>query len=178
MNAEALINDLYPASDPSGNILRIHSRLVADKALRAANAVDGVDLVFLEEAALLHDIGIRFVHAPKIHCYGDAPYICHGTLGREHLEHEGYPEHALVCERHTGVGITLADIHAQQLPLPQRDMTPQSIEEILVCYADCFYSKNPKHLDKEKPVDKILKNLAAYGEEKSATFQAWHERFG
>ena len=54
---------------------------------------------------------------------------------------EGYPRHALVCERHTGAGLALEDIIAQNLPVPHRDMLPVSMEEQVVCFADKFYSK-------------------------------------
>ena len=46
------------------------------------------------------------------------------SFSRELLEKEGLPQHALVCDRHTGVGITIEDIRAQELPIPERDMTP------------------------------------------------------
>ena len=59
---------------------------------------------------MLHDIGIFLTHAPQIGCHGDKPYICHGYLGRELLEKEGFPRHAIVCETHVGVGLTIADI--------------------------------------------------------------------
>ena len=36
--------------------------------------------------------------------------------GAEILRAEGFPQHALVCERHTGAGLSLEDIIAQQLP--------------------------------------------------------------
>jgi len=55
-------------------------------------------LGFIEEAALLHDIGIFNTNLPKIGCYGRHPYISHGYLGRELLENEGLAAHALVCE--------------------------------------------------------------------------------
>ena len=34
------------------------------------------------------------------------------------LDSEGLPQHALVCERHIGVGLTMEDIRLQKLPLP------------------------------------------------------------
>jgi len=98
------------------------------------------ELLFLEQAAMLHDIGICRVNAPRIGLYGDKPYIMHGILGREILEAEGFPRHALVCERHIGVGLTEVDITSQGLPLPIRDMTPQNITEEIVCFADLYFS--------------------------------------
>ena len=47
----------------------------------------------------------------------------------------------LVSERHTGAGITLENIVANNLPLPKREMVPVTIEEIIICFADKFHSK-------------------------------------
>ncbi|KKP39788.1 MAG: hypothetical protein UR30_C0008G0057 [Candidatus Peregrinibacteria bacterium GW2011_GWC2_33_13] len=93
-------------------ILLHHGRLVKNKALEIAEhfTLDKIDLKFIEEAAILHDIGIFFVNAPEIGCYGDKPYIAHGYLGREVLEKEGLPKHALAAERHTGMGIHKEEI--------------------------------------------------------------------
>jgi uncharacterized protein len=122
-----------------------------------------VDLAFIEEAAMLHDIGIYRCDAPEIMCVGDEPYIRHGILGREIIEKEGFPRHAVICERHTGVGITREEVIEQDLPLPKRDYMPIAIEEKIICLADKFYSKNPQKLFKEKSLAKIKKNLKKRG---------------
>ena len=115
-----------------------HSRHVADLALEVARQqmLSEHDCRFIEEAALLHDIGVCRVHAPSLGLYGPHPYIMHGVLGREILEREGYPLHALVCERHTGVGLTLDDIIRQDLPLPHREMCPG-----VTCRADYLFCR-------------------------------------
>ncbi|NVN93455.1 MAG: HD domain-containing protein [Desulfuromonadales bacterium] len=136
------------------------------------------DLQFLQQAAMLHDIGICKVHAPDIGLYGGYPYIMHGILGREILEQEGYPQHALVCERHIGVGLTEADIIGQGLPLPLRDMTPQNTSEEIVCFADLFYSKKPDKLDRMKSVESVRRKLAVFGEKNLQIFDSWLVRFG
>jgi hypothetical protein len=66
------------------------------------------------------------------------------TLGRELLDAQGYHRHALVCERHTGVGISLEEIKAENLPLPHRNMQPMSIEEkdYLFCRLFLFKDKS------------------------------------
>ena len=134
---ETIIDRYYGKASRLRTILTVHSRLVADKALACAR-VRGVDadLAFVEEAALLHDIGIFMCDAPDICCTGSLPFICHGIEGRRILEAEGLPRHALVCERHTGAGLTVDDIVSQRLPLPLRDMTPRTVEERLICCAD------------------------------------------
>lgn len=178
MTAEAVINKYYGTESRLRTILTVHSRLVADKALKCARdrGIDA-DLAFVEEAALLHDIGIFRCDAPDICCTGELPYICHGVEGRKILEAEGIPRHALVCERHTGAGLTVEDIISQRLPLPRRDMTPQSIEEKLICYADKFYSKSGD-ITREKPLDRVLRSMERHGSDTLARFLALHAMFG
>lgn len=152
-----------------------HSRHVADLALEVAGRLPLTrdDLLFIEEAALLHDIGVCRVDAPSLGLHGKHPYIMHGVLGREILELEGYPLHALVCERHTGVGLTRADIVRQNLPLPHREMCPQTLSEQIICFADLFYSKNPDRLGVRKSIAKVRSRLLPFGEDKVAVFDAW-----
>ena len=135
------------------------------------------DIDFITEAAILHDIGIVLTYAPKLGCYGDKDYICHGYLGRELLEKENLPRHALVCERHTGVGLTVGDIIAQNLPLPHRDMFPISIEEQIICFADKFFSKNPASLEEEKSIEKVKNTLSKHGKRKIDRFDEWCRLF-
>jgi uncharacterized protein len=152
-----------------------HSRHVADLALEIAGrmAMTEDDLTFIEEAALLHDIGVCRVHAPELGLYGTHPYIMHGVLGRAILEREGYPLHGLVCERHTGVGLTCDDIVRQGLPLPHRDMCPRTLSEQIICFADLFYSKRPGRLDRRRTAAQARKKLVPFGAEKVAVFDAW-----
>ena len=174
---DKIIDKYYDSDSRLRTILTVHSRLVADKALRcaAARRLD-VDLKFIEEAAMLHDIGIFRCNAPDIFCHGDLPYICHGVEGRRILEAEGLPRHALVCERHTGSGLTVDDIIRQNLPLPHRDMTPRSEEEQLICYADNFFSKSGD-ITSEKPIEKVMTSLARHGEQTLDRFLLLHHKF-
>ena len=173
MNPLALIDKYYPVENELKHILLTHSRSVADKALEMAGKHPelNLDLQFVEEAALLHDIGIFKTDAPDICCFSTYPYICHGYLGADLMRQEGFLRHALVCERHTGAGITLKAMEEQKLPLPHREMVPVSLEEQLVCFADKFYSKT--HLDREKTVEKARKSIAKYGEDGVARFDGW-----
>lgn len=138
-----LIDKYYPQDNELKHILNVHSRSVADKALWIAGKHPelNLDTVFLEEAAMLHDIGIFLTHAPGIQCFGTEPYICHGYLGAGLVRKEGFPRHALVCERHTGAGLSLKDIMDQKLPVPHREMLPVSMEEQVICFADKFFRK-------------------------------------
>lgn len=176
MNALEII-DKYCTEERLRDILLTHSRAVADKALDIVRCHPELeaDAAFIEEAALLHDIGIVHVDAPAIACFGTEPYIKHGVLGAELLRNEGLERHALVCERHTGTGLTLQQIMKQGLPLPHRDMQPVSIEEQLICFADKFFSKT--NLDREKTVEQARRSLEKFGEEGLVKFDAWCARF-
>lgn len=177
MDPITIINTYYPENNELKHILLSHSKSVADKALWVADRHPELQLDrdFLFEAAMIHDIGIYLTHAPGIFCMGDKPYICHGYLGAEILQKEGYPRHALVCERHTGAGISLQQIIEQALPVPHRPMIPISMEEQVICFADKFFSKS--HLGEEKSVEKALKSISRYGDEGIRRFDKWCEMF-
>ena len=177
MNPLEIIQKYYAEESEAYKILVNHSRSVAGKALEIGKMHPemNLDLKFVEEAAMLHDIGIFKCDAPEIDCHGSMPYICHGYLGAELMRREGYPKHALVCERHTGTGLSLDIIDARQLPVPRRDMRPLSMEEQLICFADKFFSKTK--LDKEKKIDKVRTSLSKYGEETLKQFDAWCKLF-
>ncbi len=180
MDPIALLEKYYPPGSDAHTILLCHSRRVTEKTLTVADNLPPrfkVDRTFLAEAAMLHDIGILRTNAPKLGCHGSLPYLAHTIAGRKILEAEGYPRHALVCERHVGVGLSATEIRAEKLPLPERDMLPLSLEEQIVTYADLFFSKNPKENDVERPVEKVRRTLAHYGEEKVAVFDTWHALF-
>lgn len=174
-----IIQKYYAPDSKACNFLIHHSRLVAKKALDIAERVRHLnpDIRFIEEAAMLHDIGMLFTSAPRIGCFGYKEYICHGYLGRELLEKEGQSRHALVCERHVGLGITIEDIKNNRLPLPERDMSPVTIEEKIVCLADKFFSKTEHDLLHEKPLGKVREIIAGYGESKLIIFDEWAKLF-
>ena len=177
MNALAIINKYYSEENELKHILLTHSRSVADKALQIAvkHPELHLDTGFLEEAALLHDIGIFMTDASGIQCFGTHPYICHGYLGSELLMKEGYPRHALVCERHTGAGMSLQSIIEQDLPIPHRDMVPVSMEEQVICFADKFFSKT--HPEVEKSINEAEKSLVKFGEDGLKRFKEWEMMF-
>ena len=177
MNYNLLIDKYYPEDNELRNILINHSQSVARKALQIVSSHPELhlDAQFVEEAAMLHDLGIFRTDAPGIQCFGSEPYICHGRLGAEILRKEGYERHARVCERHTGAGITCKEIIAQGLPLPHQDFLPETLEEKVICYADKFFSKT--HLDREKSIEKAEKSLAKFGEDGVMRFREWERMF-
>ena len=168
-----IIKKHYQEETELYRILLEHSFSVANKSLSLAQMHPemNLDIPFIYEAAMLHDIGILKTNAPDVYCYGKFPYICHGYLGSDLLKAEGLPRHALVCERHTGTGLSLEHIIKNNLPVPKRSMLPESPEEQIICFADKFFSKtNP---EKEKSIDKIKKNLSKHGEESVRKFNNW-----
>lgn len=173
-----LIEKYYGPWPHARALLFRHSRLVADLALEVAGRVPhlGPDARFIEEAALLHDIGIYLTDAPGLGCMGQHPYICHGHLGRKLLEAEGMPRHALVAERHVGVGLSAEDIVSNGFPIPAYEMQPFSIEERVVAYADKFYTKGTP--DRRLTMAEARAMIARYGEGKLAVFDGWARLFG
>ena len=181
MNPLNILAKFYDRNSKAFQVLVKHGNQVASKASSAARNVAHLDpdLEFIRNAALLHDIGILHTDSPGFDCKGKYPYICHGFLGREMLDSVGLPTYGLVSERHVGVGISSNDIRRYQLPLPDRDMLPVSIEEQIICYADKFFSKkgNGCFENGEKSIEQILASLQSYGQEKVARFTSWVEKF-
>ncbi|MBR1667744.1 MAG: methyltransferase domain-containing protein [Bacteroidaceae bacterium] len=178
MDYQVIIDKYYPIDNELKHILMQHSRQVADKALDIVDKHPelNADRQFVEEAAMLHDIGIFRCDAAGIQCFGTEPYICHGTIGAQLLRAEGFPHHARVCERHTGAGLSLEEIIAQNLPVPHCDLLPETIEEQIICYADKFFSKTKLHT--EKTLEQAIRSLSKFGEEGVARFVKWSEIFG
>lgn len=158
-------------------IVYSHSRSVANKALEIVKNHPelNADALFIEESSLIHDIGVVLTDAPSICCFGKYPYICHGFLGREIMDKEGYPKHALVCERHTGTGLSVEIISKRGLPLPLRDMMPLSIEEQIICFSDLFYSKT--NLENERSIENVRIGLEKYDLEGVQKFDEWCKVF-
>ena len=163
MDYQRILDKYYPEDDDLRQLLLKHSRQVADRALAIARKHRElpVDVQFLEEAAMLHDIGVFRCDAPSIHCHGTEPYIKHGPIGGEILRQEGFPRHARVAERHTGTG------------LPGYE--PETLEEQIICYADKFYSKSSP--DRVRTVLETAQSLERFGHEGVRKFLAWAEKF-
>ena len=175
----SLIHQYYPLGEKSYKIFLIHAVLVTNKALKIATKLqlNQEQLTFIEEAAMLHDIGVIKVQCKKMACQGTLPYIAHGLAGAEILRQEGLPRHALVAERHVGVGLTKKEIIDRNLPLPPQDYLPLSIEEKIITYADLFFSKRESTLwHEDQPAD-IMAELKTFGQDQVAIFQAWQKEF-
>lgn len=178
IDVDVLISKYYDNNLELKELLILHSRMVANKAMAAVHRHPELKLNadFVYEGAMLHDIGIFQTDAPGIHCYGTEPYLCHGVLGANLLRSENLPRHARVAERHTGAGLTKEQIIQRQLPLPHQDFLPETLEEQLICYADKFFSKTRP--SQEKSFDRVVAGLERFGTEGAERFVSWHKLFG
>lgn len=174
MDAQNIIDKYYSVDNELKRIYMIHARKVAEMALGMARKHPELcmDLQFIEEAAMLHDLGIFLTDAPRIHCHGDAPYLCHGYLGAELLRSLGYERHARVCERHTGTGLLKEQIAANGWELPLVDFIPETLEEQLICFADKFYSKT-KFLHESRTLDQVVESMQKISEESAEKIRQW-----
>ena len=164
LSAKDVLLKFYDEDSDLFKLLWHHSCQVAEMALDIASRFPEADQDFVYDASLLHDVGIIKTHAPSI--------FCNGILGAEMLRgiDASMEPYARVCERHTGAGISAAEIERDNLPLPHRDMIPVTLEEKIVCYADKFFSKSKT--DTVKTVDSIREDLAKFGEDQLARFDA------
>ncbi len=177
MNYNEIIQKYYPEENALRHILVVHSESVTRKALSIVDAHPELhaDRQLVEQASMLHDIGIFLTDAPGIQCFGTEPYICHGILGSRLMRQEGLEAIARVCERHTGTGLTLDQIVSQNLPLPHQDFLPETIEEQIICFADKFFSKT--RLDREKTPEQARQSLLKFGEAGIVRFDHWLSLF-
>ena len=67
MNIQRIFEKYYQPGTPLYNSVWPHSKLVAEKALKLAQAHPelNIDSDFVYEAAMLHDIGVYLTHAPS-----------------------------------------------------------------------------------------------------------------
>lgn len=174
MNVREIIDKYYPVDDELKEIYMVHAHKVADLSLELAGKHPelNMDMQFIEEAAMLHDLGIFLTDAPRIHCYGKAQYLCHGYLGAELLRSLGYERHARVCERHTGTGLLKEQIEANGWDLPLKDFVPETLEEQLICFADKFYSKT-KYLHTPRTFEQVVESMSKISDESAEKVRLW-----
>ena len=133
-----IIDFFYPEANTLRDILLVHSKGVAQLAEEILDRHPELqaDREIVIAGAMIHDIGIRNCDAAGIECYGSEPYICHGILGADMIRKnqntlcltpEESEKLARICERHTGTGLTKKQIESQNLPLPHRDLTPETL---------------------------------------------------
>jgi uncharacterized protein len=157
-----------------------HVASVTAMAIRVGRrlGLEPSQLQFIEEASMLHDIGIVNVDAEHLGCYGDLPYVAHLEEGRRILEAEGLSSHAEIACNHVGLGVTREEVIAKGLALPPRDIFPGTLEAQIVSWADLFFSKLPDTLWQQRSVEDVRARVARYGSQQQQTFEHWLECFG
>ena len=178
MDVLEIINRYYPVENELKDIYMVHARKVTELSLGMARKHPELtlDLQFIEEAAMLHDLGIFLTDAPRIHCFGKAQYLCHGYLGAELLRSLGYERHARVCERHTGTGLRKEQIIANGWDIPAMDLLPESLEEQLICFADKFFSKT-KYLQTPRTLEQVVESMQKISDESASKVKKWAALF-
>ncbi|MEK7479222.1 MAG: HD domain-containing protein [Patescibacteria group bacterium] len=156
-----------------------HVVLVTAKALRVGRrlGLSEEQLRFIEEAGMLHDIGVTTVNAPQLGATGALPYIRHITEGGRILREEGLPRHARVAENHTGVGLFADDVLSHKLDLPAQDYVVETLEEKIISWADIFFKKREEMLWRERTIEEAREEIAQYGERYAKIFEEWREEF-
>ena len=180
MSPDDILKEEVSADSPLWPVLLNHSRAVAFKAICLARKTPfwhELDLEFIWEAGMLHDIGVVRTHAPKIYCTGEKPYITHGVEGAKILLEHHLSRHARVALTHVGAGLVAEDIQKNNWPMPPEDMIPQSKEEILVSVADKFFSKS-QNLRQEESMTEIRKELDGYGPAARERFEGYLQTLG
>ena len=66
---------------------------------------------------------------------------------------------------------------SNNLPLPPKDMVPISIEEKIICVADKYHSKSPKHSGKKITTIQIIEELGKINLDHAKRFSVWAEEF-
>ena len=136
-----------------------------------------LDVDLAEIGALLHDIG-KSQSTKLDHAWIGAELI------RKSLSLPVNPHYrevlARIVERHTGVGLSQAEIQKinmqQNLQIPERDYIPETLEEIVVAYADKLVVADQPRTFEEQLIEKKLK----WGEDSAFVhkMQAWQEMLG
>lgn len=178
IDVKRIIDFYYPEENKLKYIYNIHAEKVTGLALEMAQKHPelDVDVQFVEEAAMLHDLGIFLTDAPRIYCYGIESYLCHGYCGGKLLREMGLERHARVCERHTGTGLTKDIIAANGWNIPVKDFVPETVEEQLICFADKFYSKT-KFLEQRRSFEQVLESMARISAEAVEKVCIWAKMF-
>ncbi len=152
-----------------------HGLAVLSKSIEIINKkelYDKADFDLIVSGSLLHDIGsFGFM---KNFSKKQEDYITHGIIGGKILRSEGLKKEALIAERHIGAGLSKKYIIENNLPLPQKDFLPITLEEKIICYADKFHSKSGK-IDN---LESIKKEMKKFGKEPLKRFLELEKIFG
>lgn len=172
LNYFVLIHKYIPPTSELFHKYLFHCTQVAIKSVQIGRrlSVNKDELKFLEEASMLHDIGICQVGKEF-----NTPYICHGIKGEEILKREGFAKHAAVALNHIGLGLTADSVAKNKLPLPHKDMAPTTLCERIITYSDLFFSKSS--LFTTRSFEQVRQKIESFDESKVALFEKWRDEF-
>ena len=121
-----------------------HCKTVTCLALKIAKKCNA-NIELVEAGALLHDIGRSRTHG-----------VMHGVEGAEIGRKLGLPDEVVnIIERHLGGGIGREE--AVKIGLPEKDYTPVTLEEKIICHADNLIAHNRKQTLSEA-IEPYVKN--------------------
>jgi len=127
----------------SENVVR-HCLMVSEKSYELAGLIDSsghvIDKELCRVGGLLHDIGRSLSHG-----------VDHGVIGAKILIK--HPELSRIAKTHIGGGIGRAE--AKELGLGDEDLSPKTLEEKVVCYADKLVQDNKFVLDASEEIKKL-----------------------
>lgn len=140
------------------NIYINHVEQVSEKALEIGRnlKLNPDSMIFLKEASMLHDIGIVGVDMPLIHCFGNKPYFHHHMIGYEILMEENLPQHARVAANHLCPGTTEEDLIRFGISFGDLDWKHNSLEEVIIAYADMFSTKHPNKAAQMRTLEEVI----------------------
>lgn len=154
-----------------------HCQIVWEIAEQLMQRIDSIDANLVRIGCLLHDIGVYTLFDEQGNMYPNNQYITHGIRSEEILRSEGFPDE--ICKfgsHHTGVGLFVADIKAQNLPLPAQDYLAETKEQLLVMYADKFHSKTKPAVFNS--FEWYKEHVSQFGTEKARLFEEMAQQFG
>ncbi|MDA1337792.1 MAG: HD domain-containing protein [bacterium] len=174
-----IIHKYIPINTQSYHNYIIHVTLVAAYAIKIAKrfGLSKDQIQFIIEASMLHDIGICKVVDYKQELGGTLPYICHISEGAKILRLEGLEKHALVAERHTGLGIFKEEIIEKNLPLELKDYVPLTIEEEIISFADMFYKKDTARVWHRQTDEEVRNEISQFGEKHAKLLEEKFKKF-
>ncbi len=166
----------YAPNDEAFTLVYEHCEIVAKIARECGDRYDGkIDVELAVLAAMLHDIGTYTLFIPELHTFKEDGYQQHAFIGAKILEDEGLPPAVVdAVKTHVLMGITADEIRQQKWKLPYADLTPNSIEGELLCYADRFHSKHPRFNQYER----FLNGLEAGLPQQAKKFRQAIDKFG
>ena len=118
---------------------------VTDKALKIGllHPELNPDLEFIEEAAMIHDIGIFMTNAPNLFTVlANTLTLPTATWDANSLPVWVFPNMVWFVNGIQELEFQKKRLTKKNYPCPHRDLIPETVEEQIIAFADKFYSKS------------------------------------